>query len=196
MAAITEIRTAAQRLADARRESTTRATALEHALAQAAQPIYQSHRAGIDAAAADEAEAYAELLALVETSPGEFKRPRSLLVDGVKTGYRKEQDSLDFDSEEAVIGRIFALEELSDLAPVLVRTERHLNLDAIETLEARLRRLIGVRTLTGVDQPFISFADTDVEKLVKAILADAQKRQGDQADAGTAKKSKKRKEVA
>ncbi|HQU78010.1 MAG TPA: hypothetical protein PLU47_00935 [Azonexus sp.] len=196
MAVITEIRTAAQRLADARRESTTRATALEHALAQAAQPIYQSHRAGIDAAATDEAEAYAELLALVETSPGEFKRPRSLLVDGVKTGYRKEQDGLDYDSEEAVIARIFALEEFSGLAQALVRIERHLNIEAVETLEARQRRLLGIRTVTGADQPFISFSDTDVEKLVKAILADAQKRQGDQADAGAAKKSKKRKEVA
>ncbi len=195
MATITEIRAAAQRLADARRESTTRATALEHALAQAAQPIYQAHRAGIDAAAADEAEAYAELLALVETSPGQFKRPRSLVVDGVKTGYRKEQDSLDFDSEAAVIDRIFALEEFVDLAQVLVRTERHLNIDALETLEARQRRVLGIRRVFGADQPFISFSDTDVEKLVKAILADAQKRQGDQADTGKAK-SKKRKEVA
>jgi hypothetical protein len=195
MPTITEIRAAAQRLADARRESTTRATALEHALAQAAQPIYQAHRCGIDAAAADEAEAYAELLALVETSPGQFKRPRSLVVDGVKTGYRKEQDSLDFDSEAAVIDRIFALEEFADLAQVLVRTERHLNIDALETLEARQRRVLGIRTVFGADQPFISFSDTDVEKLVKAILADAQKRQGDQADTGKAK-SKKRKEVA
>ena len=194
MPTITEIRAAAQRLADARRESTTRATALEHALAEAAAPIYKVHRAGIDAAAADEAEAYAWLLALVETSPGEFKRPRSLVVDGVETGYRKEQDSLDFDSEEAVIARIFALEEFSALAQALVRVERHLNIDAVETLDAGQRRLLGIRTVSGADQPFISFSDTDVEKLVKAILADAQKRQGDQADTGKAK-SKKRKEV-
>lgn len=195
MAKITEIRAAAQHLADARRESTTRATALEHALAQAAAPIYQAHRTGIDAAAADEAEAYAWLLALVEESPGEFKRPRSLLVDGVKVGYRKEQDGLDYDSEEAVIARIFALDEFSALAQALVRIERHLNIEALETLEAGQRRLLGIRTVTGADQPFISFADTDVEKLVKAILADAQKRQGDQADSGKAK-GKKRKEAA
>lgn len=195
MPTITEIRAAAQCLADARRESTTRATALEHALAQAAQPIYQEHRAGIDAAAADEAEAYAELLALVETSPGEFKRPRSLVVDGVKTGYRKEQDSLDFDSEDAVITRILCLEDFDELARALIRTERRLNIEALEALDAGQKRQLGIRTVSGADQPFISFADTDVEKLVKAILADAQKRQGDQADTGKAK-SKKRKEVA
>lgn len=194
MSTLTNIRTAAQRLADARRESTTRATALEHALAQAAAPIYAAHRSGIDEAAAVEAEAHAALLALVETSPGDFKRPRSLIVDGVKAGYRKEQDSLDYDSEEAVIGRIFALDEFESLAQALVRTERHLNIEAIETLDAGQKRLLGIRTITGADQPFISFADTDVEKLVKAILADAQKRQGDTSDAG--KKKAKRKEAA
>lgn len=195
MTTLTEIRTAAQRLADARRESTTRATALEHALAQAAKPIYDRHRPGIDEAAANEAAAHADLLALITAAPGEFKRPRSILVDGVKTGYRKEQDGIEFDDESAVIGRIKALDEFDALAQALIRTEEHLNLDAIETLDAVQRRRLGIRSVSGADQPFISFTDTDVEKLVKALLADAQKRQGDNAEPAK-KKSKAKKEVA
>lgn len=191
---LTEIRAAAQRLADARRESTIRATALEHALSQAARPIYTSHRPGIDEAAATEAEAQAELHALLVCAPGKFKRPRSIQVDGVKVGYRKEQDGIDYDDEAAVIARIRALDEFDGLAQALIRTEQHLNAEALETLDAEQRRRLGIRTVTGADQPFISFAETDVEKLVKGILVDAQKRQGDNADTG--KKKAKKKEAA
>ncbi len=191
MPTITEIRAAAQRLADARRESTAIATALEHALVQAAQPIYLAYRPSLDDAAAVEAEAHADLLALVETSPGEFKRPRSLIVDGVKTGYRKEEDDIDYDSEDAVISRIVCLEEFADLAQALIRTERRLNISALKSLEASKRRLIGVRSISGADQPFISFVEGDVEKLAKTLRADAQKRQGDQADVGKTKGKKR-----
>lgn len=195
MNTLTEIRAAAQRLADARRDSTVRATALEHALSQAAAPIYNAHRPGIDEAAALEAEAHAELLALVSANPGDFKRPRSILVDGVKAGFRKEQDGYDFDDEDAVIARIKVLREFGALAQALVRTEQHLNLEAVEMLDAGQRRCLGIRSVSGADQPFISFADTDVEKLVKAILTDAKKRQGDDSEA-VGKKKAKRKEMA
>jgi hypothetical protein len=104
---------------------------------------------------------------------------------------------MDFDSEEAVITRILCLEEFDELARALIHTERRLNIAAIEALAAGQKRQLGIRTINGADQPFISFAETDVEKLVKAILADAQKRQGDNSDAGGKKKGKaKIKEVA
>lgn len=198
MATITDIRAAAQRLADARRESTTRATALEHALSQAAAPIYNSHRPGIDEAAATEAAAYGALLDLIKAAPGEFKRPRSLIIDGVKAGYRKEPDGLDFDDEAAVIVRIRALDDFDGIAQALIRTEEHLNVEALETLDAGQRRSLGIRSVSGADQPFISFVETDVEKLVKGLLADAQKRQGDttEAPAKKAKAKSKTKEVA
>lgn len=198
MATISDIRAAAQRLADARRESTTRATALEHSLSQAATPIYISHRPGIDDAAATEAAAYAELLDLIKAAPGEFKRPRSFIIDGVKAGYRKEQDGLDFDDEAAVIARIRALDDFDGIAQALIRTEEHLNVDTLETLNAVQRRSLGIRSVSGADQPFISYVETDVEKLVKGLLADAQKRQGDTTEAPTKKtKAKiKTKEIA
>lgn len=188
------IRAAAQRLADARRESTTRATALELDLAQAATPIYQRHREGIDLAAAEEAEARAELQALVDISPQLFQKPRSVLVDGVKCGYRKQEDGIEYDDEASVIARVRALTEFAELASVLIRSEEHLNASAIDQLDGNQRRRLGIRTVSGADQSFITYADTDVEKFVKAILADAAKRQGE--DGAPKKPKMKRKEVA
>lgn len=189
MAEITEIRAAAQRLATAHRESLSRATALESVLNEAITPIYAMHRAGLDAAAEEEAAARADLQLLVDASPQLFMKPRSIAQDGVKCGYRKSEDTLDWDDENIVIARIRAIPELAELAPVLIRTEEALNINALAELDGNARRKAGIRLIPGIDQPFISFSDSDVEKMVKAILADAAKRQGED-DAPAKKKGK------
>lgn len=191
----TDIRAAAQRLAEAHLETLTRATVLEAALAKAIKPIYTRHRAGIDAAAEEEAAAKAELQTMIDAAPHLFKRPRSMTVDCVKTGYRKADDSLDWDDEANVITRIRAIPELAPLAAVLIRTAESLNIAALTELTGEQRRWIGVRRTDGVDQSFISFGDSAADKLMKAILTDAQNRQGDD-DAPKKKSKAKIKEVA
>lgn len=195
MPKITEIRAAAQRLADAHLETLTRSTVLQDALAKSIKPIYERHRAGIDAAAEEEAAAKADLQALIDTAPHLFKKPRSMTVDCVKTGYRKADDSLDWDDEANVIARIRALPEMRELAAVLVRTAESLNINALGELDGDQRRRIGIRRTEGADQSFISFGDSSVDKVMKAIMADAQSRQGE--DEAPKKKGKaKVKEVA
>lgn len=195
---LTEIRAAAQRLANAHRESVSRAAALENELNAAIAPIYAAHRTGLDTAAEEEATAKSALQMLIDAAPQLFSRPRSILVDGVKSGYRKAEDELDWDDTTMVINRIRALPELADMAPVLIRTEESLNIAALSELPTTLRKRIGVRLIEGTDKSFISFADTDVEKLVKAILADTAKRQDDDAPKKTKGKAKlaKSKELA
>lgn len=186
---ITEIRAAAQRLADAHRQSVGCATALETALNAAITPIYAVHRVGLDAAAEEEATARAELQRLVDSAPQLFGKPRSILTDGVKCGYRKSEDTLDWEDDATVITRIRALPDFADLAPVLIRTEETLNIAALAELDGNARRKLGIRLIPGIDQSFIGFSDSDVEKMVKAILADAAKRQGED-DAPAKKKGK------
>lgn len=192
---ITEIRSAVKRLAIARNESTIRATALQQALAETVRPIYEAHRPGIDTAAEEEAAAKADLQQLIDGAPQLFAKPRSISEDGVKTGYRKAEDTLEWDDMEQVIVRIRALQETADMAAVLIRTEETLNIAALAELPGNVRRRIGVRLVEGVDQSFITFGENDVDKLVKGLLADAAKRQGE--DEAPKKKAKaKIKEVA
>lgn len=188
---LTEIREAAQRLADARRVSILNASILEAALATAVTPIYQRHRPDIDEAAAREAAARSELDKLIEAAPHLFVRPRAITQDGVKCGYRKQEDSLDWDDEAKVITRIRAIPELGNLIHVLVRTEESLNVNAVAELDETMQRCIGVRTVPGIDLPFVSYTETDVEKLVKALLADAAKRQGEDEGKATRKSKPK-----
>lgn len=192
--AMTAVIEAAQYLALAHRELTMRAQAQEAEIAAAVAPIAARHRAGIDVAAEEKAAAHDALMQLIQASPQLFKRPRSLTVDGVKAGYRKEQDSLDWDDEDVVIRRIQAM--LPDQVDLLIRTESSLVADALPQLDPGVLRQIGVRQVSGSDQAFITIGDSDVDKLVKAILADAARRQGED-DAPKAKKGKiKIKEVA
>lgn len=171
------IREAAQRLAIANRELTVRAELQQRELAEAVAPIAEKHRAGIDEAAAQRAEAEAELATLLKASPSLFQSPRSLTVDGVKCGYRKEEDSLDWGDDDLVIKRIEDLHpELYDL---LVREKKTLVADALAQLEQRQLAKIGVRLVSGADKAFISIGESDVDKLVKAILSDAQRRVAD-----------------
>lgn len=181
------IRDAAQRLAKAHRELTVRAELQQRELADAVAPIAEKHRAGLDEAAAQRAEAEADLEALLKASPSLFQAPRSVTVDGVKCGYRKEEDTLDWGDEDLVIKRIEDLHpELYDL---LVREKKTLVADALAQLETRQLSKIGVRLVTGADRAFISIGDSDVDKLVKAILADAQRRVADE-DKAPRKKAK------
>jgi hypothetical protein len=182
------IRDAAQVLAARHRVLTDLAAAQQAQIAQAIEPITRQFRSAIDAAAAEEAEALAELQALVEAAPALFVKPRSITVDGVKAGFRKEEDSPDWNDEQAVIARIENL--LPESADLLIRTETTLVKDALGQLsDAHLQR-IGVRKVLGADKAFVAIGESDLDKLVKTILADAARRQGDEEPAKKAGKTK------
>jgi hypothetical protein len=160
---LSAIRDAAQVLAAKHRLLTDLAAAQQASIAQAIEPITRQYRGAIDAAAAEEAEAHAALVRLVEAAPALFKKPRSITVDGA--------------DEAAVIARIENL--LPESADLLVRTEATLVKDALGQLtDAHLQR-IGVRKVLGADRAFVAIGESDLDKLVKTILADAARRQGE-----------------
>lgn len=189
------IRTAAERLAAAHVATTARACLLQDELKLAMTPIYERHRAGLDAAAEEEAAAKEKLQALLEGAPQLFTRPRSIVINGVRAGYRKDEDTLYFSDEKAVIGRIRAL--LPDQADLLIRNQESLVIDALPQLNANDRRRVGISLVTGVDRLFITVGDSDVEKLARTLIADAIRRMGDDETGPKGKKAKaKIKEVA
>ena len=92
-----------------------------------------------------------------------------------------------------IIARIEgALPESVDL---LVRTERNLNVDALALLEPEQLQKLGVRTIKGVDIPFVKIGDNDTEALAKFVIAAAQSRQGED-DPAKVKKGKAKAKVA
>lgn len=186
-----QIRAAAQQLANRRNDTQACSALLNAEIKSAIAPILERYRPTIDGYAAAEAAALKALDDLLIAAPNLFIKPRSLEVDGVKSGYKKEPDALDWDSDAEVIARIKALR--ADLAPVLIRTSESLVIDALAQCDADLLRLLGIRTISGADRRYIVINDNDAEKLAKIVIKDAQRRQGeDEAPRATKGKAKAR----
>jgi hypothetical protein len=174
---LADIRAAAEHLAARHNDTTGCAALLQAEIKAAIAPILERYKATLDQYAAAEAASHAALTELLVRSPHLFVKPRSLAVDGVKAGYRKAEDTLDWDDDAVVAKRIMAL--LPTQYDLLVRTQISLVADALAALDAADLQKIGVRTVTGVDSHFITVGDNDAEKLTKLVIAAAAARQGD-----------------
>jgi hypothetical protein len=192
---LADIRAAAEHLAARHNDTTGCAALLQAEIKGMIAPVLERYKATLDGYAAAEALAHAELTELLVRGPHLFVKPRSLAVDGVKAGYRKAEDTLDWDDDEVVAKRVLAL--LPQQYDLLVRTQVSLVVDALATLDAEDLRKIGVRTVTGADQHYITVGDNDAEKLTKLVIAAAAARQGDDDKPRAAKgKAKAGKAVA
>ncbi len=113
--------------------------------------------------------------------PELFAKPRSRQFNGVKIGYRKEKDRLNF-NEAATIRLI--RENLEGQADTLIKTSESVVVDAVANLSDPARGLIGVGVIAGKDKPFVSGGSTDLSKLVSAMISKVVKgAQANDADA-------------
>lgn len=173
-----DIRQAAEQLARSHAAVEAVAAACRTDLETACRPIYQRFQESIDQAAEAKAEAHRMLMDLLNAAPQLFaKSPRSVVVDGVRAGYRKGEGTLDWDDDEIVIKRIRAL--IPDQAELLIRTEESLVVDGLAQLPGNSLQALGIRRVPGVDSPFVTIGSTELDALVKAIVAAAQQRQGE-----------------
>lgn len=190
---LSDIRAAAEQLSNAHNDTSATAAHLQAEIKSAIGPILERYQTTLDRYAEAEAVWHRRLDELLASAPQLFVKPRSLSVDGVKAGYRKAEDTLDWDDEAVVIARIEAL--FPEQVDLLVRSQRSLNIDAVTLLEPAQRQRIGVRSISGADSHYISIGDNDVEKLAKLVIAAAASRQGEEEPA-RGKKAKARLKVA
>lgn len=190
---LNDIREAAQNLANRNNDLTATAAIMNAEIKAAIGPVVEKYRETLDSYAAGLTAAQAKLMAMMESSPHLFVKPRSMTVDGISCGFRKANDSLDWDDDQIVIDRIAAL--MPERYTLLVREVRSLIVDALSGLSDDERVKIGVRTVTGVDVAYIKIGDNDVEKIAKLVVADATARQGEDEKA-TQKRGKAALKVA
>lgn len=176
-----QIRDAAAVLAAASRNVENVAREQEMAIRAAITPIIESRRELLDLALKRRTDAEATLQGMLNASPQLFVKPRSLAIDGVKCGYQKSQDSFEWTEEQLVIDRIKAL--VPDKFDLLVRTSESLVVDAVGQLEPQLLPRLGITLKKGVDSVFVKVGESEVDKIAKAIIAEAAKRHEDESAA-------------
>lgn len=109
-----------------------------------------------------------ELLTLVSDAPKLFVKPKSVILHGIKLGFKKEKGKISFSDEEQVIKLI--RKNLPDLADVLIITNEKPSKEAMNSLEAGQLKKIGVTVTSDSDVAFITEPSSDVDKIVNALL--------------------------
>ena len=105
----------------------------------------------------------------IAESPGLFAKPRTRALEGIKVGYRKLPGRIECDEARAIA---MARKKLPERAASLVRVKESLDKPALLKLDSKQLACIGVSVTAVDDEIVIKAANTDLDKLVDALLAD------------------------
>ena len=126
---------------------------------------------GIKRAVARAAERKAELAAAVDASHDLFVRPRTVIFHGIKVGLRKGTGGLDWDDEDRTLALIE--KRFGEEANAYVKTTKKPLTKALQELDVVTLKKLGITVEDTGDLVVIAPTDSAVDKIVKALLADA-----------------------
>ena len=111
-----------------------------------------------------------ELRLAIEGAREKFRRPRSRTFHDIRLGLKKAKGSMRWASDERVVELI--KQHMPDQVEVLVkRTEKPVK-TALQQLSAADLKKLGVSIVGAGDEVFIKPSDSDLDKLIVALLSD------------------------
>jgi hypothetical protein len=134
--------------------------------------IKKSAMAGIKRAVNKTAERQAELWTVVNGARHLFVKPRTVIFHGIKVGLQKGKGGIDWDEDETVAALIEKHFPKAQ-AELLIKTTKKPIAKALGGLDVADLKRIGCRVEDTGDVIVISAADSEVEKVVNALLKDA-----------------------
>jgi len=164
---ITDIESLTKCYAEHRAALSERVGRLEAALAD----CKRQHLAGIKTAVGRAAQAEGALRAALTASPALFVRPRSLILHGIRVGWQKQKGTLEWDDDAQVV-TLIKRHCPEDADALIVTTQKPCKSALAELEVAELKRLAVRVTGTG-DAVLIKPTDTEVDRLVERLLAEA-----------------------
>lgn len=111
-----------------------------------------------------------ELKAAVECSADIFKSPKTRMLNGIKVGFMKQRGKLEIDNNESVVKLI--RKYFPEQFDALVKTTYTPVRPALQNLPAVDMKRLGVRVTDDVDAVVIKAADSDLDKLIDALIND------------------------
>ena len=132
--------------------------------------VCAAHVGKIKTAAAAAAVERETLMALLADAADLFAPPRrSLTVDGVRVGWKKERGKVVITDEAAVVQRIE--ERLpADQAELLIRRTAKVHKPGVYDLSAGDLKRLGIQIEADADAPFIKDIEVPIDKLVKGLM--------------------------
>jgi len=150
-------------------ERRARVTGLVRGYEAGVAELKKRHLSGIKKAAMSAKEKEDEVRAAIESSPSLFEKPRALTMHGVKFGFQKQKGSISYEDEEKVIALV--RKYLPEQADALIKAEERLLKTALSNLTAAELKKLGVEIRESGDAVLVKSVDSDIDKLVNALLA-------------------------
>jgi hypothetical protein len=164
---MTQVETHAKAFAEARGKVAEIVTELNDGI----EALKRDHMGALKRAINRAAEKHEQLKAVIEGAPELFAKPRTVIFHGVKVGYQKGKGGIAFDDAEQVIKLI--RRHLPDVADALIAVKESPAKDALAQLSVAELKKIGCTVVDAGDAVVIRPTDSDVDKLVDALLKDA-----------------------
>lgn len=140
-----------------------------HALNSEVRAVQARRVPGIKSAVAEAADAQAKLVAAIQDAPHLFVKPRTMTLAGIRIGFQKGKGRTLWPKAEALLAAIKRNFSPAS-AKLLIATKEEPNKEAILTLPAPELKKLGVEIEGAGDEVFVKAADTEVDKMVAAIL--------------------------
>lgn len=167
-----EIETAVRKFAAARQELGD----LVGELNEKIEALKRQRLTEIKRAVARAAERQSEVHNLVEGAPELFVKPRTFVLHGIKIGFQKGKGGIEFSDPDRVCELI--RKHLPDQEEALIRTKESPNKEALGLLPVADLKRIGCNVAEADDQVVIKATDSEVDKIVTALLEHATEEQG------------------
>lgn len=123
----------------------------------------------IKSAAADAANARNDLEAIIDDSRGLFVKPRSIIISGIKVGLQKGKGGLDYEDDATVI-RLIRKHLPPEQGELLIKVIEKVIKKSLSELDVSTLKKIGVTVQGTGDEVLIKPVDSDVDKIVNAML--------------------------
>ncbi len=174
---LAEVETATQSYRAARETLTARVEAMNHEI----EKIKRRKMPGIKTAVAAANDARSQLERTIDANRDQFASPKTLVISGIRIGLVKGKGKIVYDSETAVVDRIKRLypEDADGLIKVTEKPVRK----ALERLPSADLKRLGCTVEETDDQIVIKPTDGETDKIVSALLRDAEQSDSDESAA-------------
>ena len=133
------------------------------------QAIRDRHVAEVRSLTVSAAAAREELVALLVDAPDLFDRPRAVVIDDVKVGYRKQRGSVTFADQARTLRHI--KDKLpANQAAMLIRKTEAVHKPAVYDLTAADLKRLGITVEADSDEPVVQAVDA-VGRMVEKMIA-------------------------
>lgn len=161
-----EIERLAREFSDARVALKARVDNLEEEI----RTLKKRHLPGIKKAIDTAANCHMRLFDAIGETPELFVRPKTVIFHGVKFGYMKSKGEIVYEDEAQVIKLI--KKHFPDQVEELIKCKETPFKPALARLSVTDLKKIGVTVIDTGDEIYIKPTDSEIDKLINALLAD------------------------